>query len=96
MSSQGGRDNKAHSFTVGDTMVLSNATRQRPSPGVQLHRHPSHPRTTGFSAPDLGIKTYSYIEDYLLVSVTNGGFQLGGGTESEARFKTPSFKSATT
>ena len=45
----------------------------------------------GFDAPDLGIKTYSYIEDYLLVSVNNGGFQLGGGTESEARFKTPSF-----
>ena len=42
-------------------------------------------------APDIGIKTYSYIEDYLLVSVQNGGFQLGGGTESEARFKTPSF-----
>ena len=45
----------------------------------------------GFDAPDLGIKTYTYIEDYLLVSVNNGGFQLGGGTESEARFKTPSF-----
>ena len=27
----------------------------------------------------------------MLVSVNNGGFQLGGGTESEARFKTPSF-----
>ena len=45
----------------------------------------------GFSAPDIGIKTFSYIEDYLLVSVQNGGFQLGGGTESEARFQTPSF-----
>ena len=28
----------------------------------------------------------------MLVSVNNGGFQLGGGTESEARYKTPSYQ----
>ena len=91
VSQLGGRDNKAHTFTVGDTMVLSNTT-------VNAFRvaynytdiHRTH-EPIGFSAPDIGIKTFSYIEDYLLVSVQNGGFQLGGGTESEARFKTPSF-----
>ena len=51
--------------------------------------HRTH-QPLGFDTTDLGINTYSYIEDYMLLSVTNGGFQLGGGTESEARFKTPS------
>ena len=91
VSSQGGRDNKAHSFTVGDTMVLSNATVNALRLAVNYTDvHRTH-EPLGFDAPDLGIKTYTYIEDYLLVNVNNGGFQLGGGTESEARFKTPSF-----
>ena len=42
--------------------------------------HRTH-EPTGFSAPDIGIKTFSYIEDYMLLNVTNGGFQIGGGTE---------------
>ena len=46
----------------------------------------------GFSATDVGVNIYSYLEDYLLVNVTGGGFQLGGGTESEARFVTPSYQ----
>ena len=90
VSSLGGRDNKAHSFTAGDTMVLSNSM-------VNAFRvaynytdiHRTH-APLGFDTSDLGIRTFSYLEDYMLVSVTNGGFQLGGGTESEARFKTPS------
>src|SRR4029450_13301727 len=45
----------------------------------------------GFDTSDVGIKSYSYLEDYMLVSVT-GGFTIGGGTESEARFKTPSYQ----
>jgi hypothetical protein len=91
VSSQGGRDNKAHSFTVGDTMVLSNSTVNAIRLAfnyTDIHR--TH-EPIGFSASDIGIKAFSYIEDYLLVNVQNGGFQLGGGTESEARFKTPSF-----
>jgi hypothetical protein len=90
VSSQGGRDNKAHSFTAGDTMVLSNTM-------VNAFRvaynytdiHRTH-APLGFDTNDLGIRTYSYLQDYMLVNVQNGGFQLGGGTESEARFKTPS------
>ena len=45
----------------------------------------------GFSAPDVGINTYSYFDEYMLLNIT-GGFQLGGGTESEARFKTPTYQ----
>ena len=54
---------------------------------TDIHRT-HHP--LGFDAPDLGIKTYSYIEDYMLLNVTNA-FNLGGGTESEARFQTPTY-----
>jgi hypothetical protein len=90
VSSLGGRDNKAHSFTAGDTMVLSNSM-------VNAFRvaynytdiHRTH-EPLGFDTTDVGIRTFSYIEDYMLLNVQNGGFQLGGGTESEARFKTPS------
>ena len=91
VSSQGGRDNKATSLTVGDTMVLSNSTVNAirfAYNNTDIHR--THEQT-GFSAPDLGVKTFSYLEDYALISVTNGGFQIGGGTESEARFKTPTW-----
>jgi len=92
VSSQGGRDNKAHSITVGDTMVLSNNTVNALRVAynkTDIHR--IH-EPIGFSATDVGVNIYSYLEDYLLVNVTGGGFQLGGGTESEARFVTPSYQ----
>ena len=91
VSSQGGRDNKASSLTVGDTLVLSNSTVNAVRfayNDTDIHR--THEQT-GFSAPDLGVKTFSYLENYALISVTNGGFQIGGGTESEARFQTPTW-----
>ena len=90
-SSVGGRDNLAQSLTIGDTMVLSNTTVN--SFRFALNRtaiHRTH-QELGFSAPDMGIRTYSYLDNYMLLQVTGGGFQLGGGTESEARFTTPSY-----
>jgi hypothetical protein len=45
----------------------------------------------GFDTKDVGINIHNYLEDYMLLNVT-GGFSLGGGTESEARFKTPSYQ----
>jgi hypothetical protein len=89
----GGRDNIAHSLTLGDTMVLSNTTVNSIRfawNNTDIHR--TH-EAFGFSAPDVGIRTYSYLDEYMLLNITNG-FQLGGGTESEARFKTPSFNIA--
>jgi hypothetical protein len=91
VSSQGGRDNKAHAFTLGDTMVLSsnmvNAIRFAYN-YTDIHR--TH-QQTGFSAPDVGIRTFSYLDEYMLLSVQNGGFQIGGGTESEAIYQTPTW-----
>jgi hypothetical protein len=90
VASQGGRDNKAHSLTLGDTMVLSNTMVNAIRFAynyTDIHR--IH-EPFGFSAPDVGIATYSYLEDYMLLTITNG-FTLGGGIQSEARFKTPSY-----
>jgi len=92
VSALGGRDNKAHALTLGDTMVLTNNTVNAIRVAynkTDIHR--IH-EPIGFSATDVGVKMYSYIQDYLLVSVTGGGFQLGGGTESEARFVTPTYQ----
>jgi hypothetical protein len=89
-SNIGGRDNVAHSLTLGDTKVLSNTmvnSLRFAWNYTDIHR--TH-EPFGFSAPDVGINTYSYLEKYMLLSITNG-FQLGGGTESQATYKTPSF-----
>ena len=91
VSNLGGNIQYAHSLTVGDTRVLSNTTVNALRVAVNytdIHR--LH-EPVGFDTADVGIKSYSYLEDYMLVSVT-GGFTIGGGTESEARFKTPSYQ----
>lgn len=90
VANQGGNIQSAHSFTVGDTRVLSNTTVNSlrvAANYTDVHR--IH-EPIGFDVSDVGIKTHSYLQDYMLLSVT-GGFTLGGGTESEARFKTPSY-----
>ncbi len=90
VANQGGNIQYAHSLTVGDTRVLSNTTVNSlriAANYTDIHR--IH-EPIGFDVSDVGIKTHSYLQDYMLLSVT-GGFTLGGGTESEARFKTPSY-----
>jgi hypothetical protein len=77
VSSLGGRDNVAQSLTIGDTMVLSNATVNSLRAAVNYTDvHRLH-EPIGFSAADLGINVYSYIDKYMLLSVQNGGFQIG-------------------
>ena len=90
VASQGGNIQYAHSLTVGDTRVLSNTTVNSLRVAANFTDvHRIH-EPIGFDVSDVGIKTHSYLQDYMLLSVT-GGFTLGGGTESEARFKTPSY-----
>jgi hypothetical protein len=91
LSTQGGNIQYGHSLTIGDTMVLSNTmvnSLRIAANYTDIHR--THV-PIGFDNSDVGIKVYPYLEDYMLLSVT-GGFSLGGGTESEARFKTPSYQ----
>jgi carboxypeptidase family protein len=86
----GGRDNLAQSFTLGDNYILStsavNAFR------FAFNRTAIH-RTSKdfFSAPDVGVNTFSYMPHYMLLTVT-GGFSLGGGTESESTFRTNTYQ----
>ena len=73
-------------------MVLSNTTVNKLR--VAFNRTDIHRihEPIDFDAPDVGVNSYSYLEDYMLVTVTTGGFKLGGGTESEARFNTTSYQ----
>jgi hypothetical protein len=85
----GGRDNLAQSVAIGDTMVLSNTMVNNAR--FAFNRTAIHrTHTTFFDVNDIGVNTYSYLEDYMLLNVT-GGFNLGGGTESESRFTTDSY-----
>ena len=91
VSTQGGNEQKGHTLTIGDTRVLSATTVNSlrfAANYTDIHR--THV-PIGFDTSDVGINSHSYLEDYMLLSVT-GGFSLGGGTESEARFKTPSYQ----
>ena len=91
VSTQGGNEQAGHSLTIGDTMVLSNTmvnSLRIAANYTDIHR--THV-PIGFDTKDVGINIHPYLEDYMLLNVT-GGFSLGGGTESEARFKTPSYQ----
>src|SRR6185503_18775540 len=86
----GGRDNLAQTVTFGENYVISNTTLNQVR--FAYNRTDIHRTSTDFfSAPEVGINVYSYMPHYMLLSVT-GGFQLGGGTESESTFTTPAFQ----
>ncbi len=85
----GGRDNLAQSLAIGDTRVISNTTVNNirfAFNRTSIHR--TH--EDFFGVNDVGVNTFSYLDDYMLLNVT-GAFALGGGTENEARFKTNSY-----
>jgi hypothetical protein len=88
---QGGRDNLAHSATIGHNYVLSSTAVN--SVRAAFNRTSIH-RTNAdfFGAQDVGINVYSYMPKYLLLNVTPNGFQIGGGTENEARFTTNTYQ----
>ncbi len=88
---QGGRDNLAQSLTGGHNYVLrSNAVNafRAAYNRTSIHRTNSD----FFGAQDVGINIYDYMPKYLLLNVTPNGFQIGGGTENEARFKTNTYQ----
>jgi hypothetical protein len=86
----GGRDNLVQSGTIGDTMVLSNTMVNNARFAVNRSAiHRTH--TNFFDVDDIGVNTFSYLDDYMLLNVNGAGFNLGGGTESESRFTTTSY-----
>jgi hypothetical protein len=85
----GGRDNLVQSVALGDTMVLSNSTVNNIR--FALNRSAIHRTHVDFFGPnDIGLNSYSYLDDYMLLGVT-GAFNLGGGTENDARFTTDTY-----
>jgi hypothetical protein len=85
----GGRDNLAQSVAVGDTKVLNNNVVNNLR--FAFNRSAIHrTHSNFFGVDDVGIRSYSYLEDYMLLSVT-GGFNLGGGTENQAIFHTNTY-----
>ncbi|PYS37912.1 MAG: TonB-dependent receptor, partial [Acidobacteria bacterium] len=83
-TSVGGRDNLAESFSLGDTHLFGAGTVN--SFRLAFNRAAVH-RTKAdfFSGPDAGINMYTYVPHYMILSVTGGGFNLGGATEGEYR-----------
>ena len=71
----GGRDNKAHSVTLGENYVISSSTLNAVRFAYN-RTHISRPDIDFFSAPEVGINSYSYLPHYMLLTVT-GGFMLG-------------------
>jgi hypothetical protein len=87
---QGGRDNLAQSFTLGDTYLISPTTVN--SFRATVNRTAIQ-RTNAdfFSAPDLGVQIFSYMPHYLIETMTSG-FNIGGGTENAANFRTTTYQ----
>jgi hypothetical protein len=86
----GGRDNKAQSVTLGENYVISPTTLN--ALRFAYNRTDiSRPNIDFFSAPDVGIDSYSYLPHYMLLTVT-GGFVLGTGTETPTIIITPSWQ----
>jgi len=86
----GGRDNLAQTFTLGENWVINAGTFNQlrfAFNNTDINRT----STDFFSAPEVGINTYSYMPHYMLLTIT-GGFQLGGGTESMSTFDTPAWQ----
>jgi hypothetical protein len=85
----GGRDNLAQSLAVGETRVLSNEMVNNAR--FAFNRTAVHRTHVNFFGPnDVGVNSYSYLDDYMLVTVTSG-FNLGGGTENDAIFHTNTY-----
>ncbi len=84
-ASLGGRDSDATSLAIGDTMVLSNTMVNN----VRFTYHYTNVHRTHtpyFGPEDVGIKSFSYVDDVTLIAVNNA-FSLGQGTEFDAYYR---------
>jgi hypothetical protein len=84
-----GTDQLGQSFTVGDTRLFG--ANMVNSARLALNR--TAVRRVGavfFSAPEVGVKVYSFFPHYMNVSVTSG-FSFGPGTGSDGTFRTTTY-----
>ena len=81
----GGRDNAQHSFVLGDTIVLSNNVVNN----VRVFMNKTRVLRTHrdmFGPEDVGVRMFSYIPDYMNITVT-GAFSINTGTETFSFYK---------
>ena len=89
-ASRGGFDNIAQSLTVGETWVISSTAVN--SLRVAWNHTDIHRLHEGFfSAPQMGVRMFSFLDDYTVLSVS-GGFNLGSAVQTEAQYKTPTLQ----
>ncbi|MBI2186610.1 MAG: TonB-dependent receptor [Acidobacteria bacterium] len=89
-ASRGGFDNIAHSFTLGETWVVSSTTVNAFRAAIN-HTNIHRQHEGYFSGPDVGVRMFSYLPDYIVMTVV-GGFNLGSAVQTEARYKTTTFQ----
>jgi len=84
-ASLGGRDSDARSLALGHTVVLSSTMVNN----VRFTYHYTNVHRTHepfFGPEDVGIKSYSYVDDVTLIAVNNA-FNLGLGTELDSYYR---------
>jgi hypothetical protein len=88
-----GQFNRAHSFVLGDTYLLS--------PNTILSTHATVNRTRNnrvvdpyFSPADLGIGVYSPLKGFTGVTVTGNGFAIGAGATNPGYFNSTNYQVA--
>jgi carboxypeptidase family protein len=88
-----GQQNRAHSFVLGDTYLLS--------PNTIMAFHGTVNRTinlralpTYFSPADLGVQVYSPVEGFMGVTVSGNGFAIGAVATNPGYFNSTNFQLA--
>lgn len=89
-SARAGFDNVAHSLTGGENFVISSTMLN--AVHVAFNRTNIHRAHEGFfSAPDVGVKMFSFLKDYTVIGVT-GAFNLGNAIQTEAKYFTDTYQ----
>jgi hypothetical protein len=91
-STRAGFDNLAQAYALGSTYLANpntvNAFRLTVNRTAIKRLH-----APIFSAPQMGVKSYSVFDDFMVLSVAGGtGFNIGSGTQSFATFRTTSYQ----
>ena len=94
VTTTGGRDNLAQTYTIGDTYLIS-ATTVNSFRAAFNRTAIQRAAVDDFGPPDVGINAFSYTPHYMQISMAvggasggqAGGFNVGNGTESNSNFR---------
>ncbi len=90
VTTTGGRDNLAQTYTFGDTFLIS-GTKVNSFRAAFDRTAIQRAAVNDFGPVDVGINAYSYTPHYMQISMGTGGpaggFNIGNGTESNSNFR---------